>query len=350
MNPRRATRALAVLATAPLAVIGLGTGVAHAHGTMGSPASRIAACHAEGPENPQSQACKDLVAANGSQALYDWNGVRDGEADSNHRQNIPDGQLCSGGDPAFSGLDKPGNWAATNLATSGDFAWEYTVTAPHKGYIELYVTKDGYDPDQALKWSDLEEEPFHRVDDPQPVAGTYDLTGPLPQGKSGRHVIYVIWQRTDSPEAFYSCSDVDFGGTGQGLPTITPVGGMDPGDEHAEHGGQAGEGTGGTTPEPVGPPAEEKETNDGSGTTDGGQASPESSASPEAPAGDSQPPPVDSQGTHDGHNAAHNGEQLPVTGSTITGLFLSALVAMLGGAGLAWYARRRRAAGAHRAA
>jgi chitin-binding protein len=32
----------------------------------------------------------------------------------------------------------------------------------------------------------------------------------LPAGKTGRHLIYVIWQRSDSPEAFYSCSDVTY--------------------------------------------------------------------------------------------------------------------------------------------
>ena len=34
---------------------------------------------------------------------------------------------------------------------------------------------------------------------------------PLPPNKIGRHVIYAIWQRDDSPEAFYSCSDVVLG-------------------------------------------------------------------------------------------------------------------------------------------
>ncbi len=32
-----------------------------------------------------------------------------------------------------------------------------------------------------------------------------------PSGKSGRHIIYSIWQRSDSPEAFYNCVDVNFG-------------------------------------------------------------------------------------------------------------------------------------------
>ncbi|KAI1694467.1 lytic polysaccharide mono-oxygenase, cellulose-degrading domain-containing protein [Ditylenchus destructor] len=30
--------------------------------------------------------------------------------------------------------------------------------------------------------------------------------------RSGKHVIFSAWQRSDSTEAFYACSDVDFGG------------------------------------------------------------------------------------------------------------------------------------------
>jgi chitin-binding protein len=33
----------------------------------------------------------------------------------------------------------------------------------------------------------------------------------LPKGKAGHRLIYTIWQRSDSPEAFYSCADVIFG-------------------------------------------------------------------------------------------------------------------------------------------
>ncbi|WP_145503569.1 lytic polysaccharide monooxygenase, partial [Streptomyces sp. CFMR 7] len=28
---------------------------------------------------------------------------------------------------------------------------------------------------------------------------------------TGRHIVYKVWQRHDSPEAFYGCSDVAFG-------------------------------------------------------------------------------------------------------------------------------------------
>ncbi|MFD0344439.1 LAETG motif-containing sortase-dependent surface protein, partial [Streptomyces sp. NPDC127117] len=40
--------------------------------------------------------------------------------------------------------------------------------------------------------------------------GDYVFRGSVP-ARSGRHLIYSIWQRSDSPEAFYTCSDVVFG-------------------------------------------------------------------------------------------------------------------------------------------
>lgn len=42
------------------------------------------------------------------------------------------------------------------------------------------------------------------------TTGYYEFSGTLPS-KSGRHLLYKVWQRNDSPEAFYSCSDVVFG-------------------------------------------------------------------------------------------------------------------------------------------
>lgn len=72
------------------------------------------------------------------------------------------------------------------------------------------MTKDGYDPAKPLKWSDLEPAPFAKVTDPGMQNGDYVFSGTVPN-KSGRHLIYSIWQRSDSPEAFYTCSDVVFG-------------------------------------------------------------------------------------------------------------------------------------------
>ncbi|UGY90578.1 lytic polysaccharide monooxygenase auxiliary activity family 9 protein [Streptomyces gobiensis] len=220
MTVRRKATALAALGVAPLAVTGLAASPAVAHGSMTDPVSRVSACYAEGPESPRSAACKAAVAASGAQAFYDWNEVNIGDAAGRHREIIPDGKLCSAGRDKYKGLDLPRtDWPAAKLS-SGDHTFTYKGTAPHKGSFELYITKDGYDPSKPLTWSDLETKPFAKVTDPRMEGGDYVFNGTIPN-KSGRHLIYSIWQRSDSPEAFYTCSDVTFGGDSGGSGTGT---------------------------------------------------------------------------------------------------------------------------------
>jgi chitin-binding protein len=221
---RRKAATVAALGLAPLALTGLAASPAAAHGSMTDPVSRVSACYAEGPESPKSAACKAAVAASGVQAFYDWNAVNIANAAGNHKALIPDGKLCSAGNDKYKGLDLPrADWPSSKLA-AGKHTFRYKGTAPHKGSFELYLTKDGYDPTKPLKWSDLEAKPFAKVTDPKMSAGDYVFDGTLPK-KSGRHLVYSVWQRSDSPEAFYTCSDVVFGkdsagsGTGAGAGT-----------------------------------------------------------------------------------------------------------------------------------
>ncbi len=238
---RKATRTrlatVAAVGVAPLALTGLAATPAVAHGSMTDPVSRVAGCFAEGPENPRSAACKAAVAAGGTQALYDWNGVNIANAAGKSKEIIPDGKLCSAGNDKFKGLDLArADWPATRL-TSGNRTFRYKGTAPHKGSFELYVTKDGYDPTKPLKWSDLESKPFLKVTDPRMESGDYVFNGVVPV-KSGRHLVYSIWQRSDSPEAFYTCSDVVFGegGGGGGAEASTAPTASAPSDQEIEDG------------------------------------------------------------------------------------------------------------------
>ncbi|MGX2998070.1 lytic polysaccharide monooxygenase [Streptomyces sp. JNUCC 64] len=210
MTARRTAAAIAALGVAPLVLTVLNASPAAAHGSMSDPVSRISACFAEGPESPDSAACKALVAAGGTQPLYDWNEVNIANAAGAHRQIIPDGKLCSANRSKYAGLDAPrADWPASQL-NSGNHTFKYRATAPHKGSIALYVTKVGYDPTKALKWSDLEAQPFATVTNPRLENGSFVFDGDIPQ-RSGRHLIYSVYQRSDSPEAFYTCSDVVFG-------------------------------------------------------------------------------------------------------------------------------------------
>ncbi|MGW8766875.1 lytic polysaccharide monooxygenase auxiliary activity family 9 protein [Streptomyces sp. NPDC055815] len=213
MPSSRRTTAVAASALSAAALVGLTPATAGAHGAVFNPVSRVAACYAEGPETPKSQVCKDLVADSGTQPLYDWNEVNIANAAGQHQALIPDGKLCSANREKYRALDwARTDWPSTAVA-AGSFDFKVRVTAPHSGTMTIYITKAGFDPTQPLKWSDL---------DPTPVAvhnttrtatdGFYHFTGNLP-ARTGRHIVYKIWQRNDSPEAFYSCSDVTFGGT-----------------------------------------------------------------------------------------------------------------------------------------
>ncbi|WP_315903546.1 lytic polysaccharide monooxygenase auxiliary activity family 9 protein [Streptomyces violarus] len=212
MPARRVAATVAALGSLPLALTALTATPAAAHGSMGDPVSRVSQCYAEGPESPKSAACKAAVAAGGTQALYDWNGIRIGDAGGRHRRLIPDGKLCSANNAQFKGLDLArADWPATGVR-SGSHTFKYRVTAPHKGTFKVYLTKSGYDPAKPLAWSDLDlKNPVATSTDPAATGGFYTFSGTLPE-RSGRHLLYAVWQRSDSPEAFYSCSDVSFGG------------------------------------------------------------------------------------------------------------------------------------------
>ncbi|MGW4896759.1 lytic polysaccharide monooxygenase auxiliary activity family 9 protein [Kitasatospora sp. NPDC004240] len=244
-----------VLATTGLTTV-LGSGTAAGHGSMQNPLSRVEGCFLEGAENPKSAACKAAVATGGKAALYDWMSLRIGDAAGRHRQLIPDGKLCSAGDPVYTGMDLPrADWPATNLTAGADFTFRYRATAPHRGSFQLFITNASYDPTKPLAWSNLESQPFLTVTDPKLVDGSYVLPGKIPANRTGRQLIYAIWQRSDSPEAFYSCSDVVFDGSGTapttGGTTGTTTGGTGTGGTTTggtTTGGATGGGTGGSHP------------------------------------------------------------------------------------------------------
>ncbi|MEU6282921.1 lytic polysaccharide monooxygenase [Streptomyces sp. NPDC047028] len=228
MPARRKAVAVAVTSVAPLALTVLSAAPASAHGSMGDPVSRVSQCYAEGPEHPGSAACKAAVAAGGTQALYDWNGIRIGDAAGRHRQLIPDGKLCSAGNEEFKGLDLArADWPATRVH-GGSYTFRYRVTAPHKGTFTVYLTKPGYDPAKPLAWSALDlAHPVATATDPVASGGFYTFSGRLPE-RTGKQLLYAVWQRSDSPEAFYSCSDVDFGGSNNGSGNAGGAGGTAP--------------------------------------------------------------------------------------------------------------------------
>ncbi|MFJ7205815.1 lytic polysaccharide monooxygenase [Streptomyces sp. NPDC098789] len=214
-----------------LAVTATGVTPAAAHGATGDPVSRSVACS----KNPTNPACAAAWGVSKGQ-VYDWQSIVQGQAmdhstpssSPQHRGVIPDGKLCSANKPDFAGLDLPrSDFPSTQLPSGREYTLKYDISALHNPYrMEMYVTKDGYDPKKPLKWDDLEPTPFLSADN---TAATTAPDGYLGRGKQmftflaqlpekkGEHLIYTIWHGLKKPdgsaqssEAFYSCSDVDF--------------------------------------------------------------------------------------------------------------------------------------------
>ncbi|GIM95340.1 lytic polysaccharide monooxygenase [Paractinoplanes toevensis] len=237
----RRKKLLAYLAAAVMAA-GLGAialpGIAEAHGAMMVPGSRTWLCYKDGRNpttgeiQPKNAACAAAVAQSGTTSLYNWFAVLRSDGAGRVSGFLPDGQLCSGGTGGpynFTGFNLARNdWPQTHLTAGKSIQIWYNDWAKHPGTFSLYITKDGYDPTKPLAWSDLEPTPFNQSTNPPANGGPgsddgyYYWNATLPSGKSGKHLIYSVWSRSDSTETFYGCSDVVFdGGNGE----VTGVGG-----------------------------------------------------------------------------------------------------------------------------
>jgi len=215
-----------------------------AHGSMADPISRSYQIFLENPQTPKSNASAAAIAAEGTQAFYDWHEVNRLTPQKNYRELIPDGQLPGVGRTKYRGLNLARtDWPATRVAP-GPYQCVFYAPTPHEpSYFQAFITKVGYDPTKPLKWDDLE--PLPGGENVVLQGSYYRFNVNFPQ-RIGRHVLYVIWQRIDlAGESFYSTSDIDFGGVEYGVtppPIEAPVGGCgencecDPA-EHGDHGG-----------------------------------------------------------------------------------------------------------------
>ncbi|MFI1536356.1 lytic polysaccharide monooxygenase [Streptomyces anandii] len=205
--------------TAPLKVTGAAVaasalltvwaaGPAHAHGAPTDPVSRVFACSPDGGARAGTAACRAAVAANGA-PFTAWDNLRVPGVDGRDRRMIPDGKLCSGGLPAYKGLDLArADWPVTRLTAGARMTMTYASTIPHEGTFKLYLTKPGYNPSKPLTWSEIPDRPFAQATDPALTGGAYHIAAKLPADRTGHHVLFTIWQNSSTPDTYYSCSDV----------------------------------------------------------------------------------------------------------------------------------------------
>ena len=190
--------------------------------------SRVYRIFLENPESPDRSVSADAIATTGTQAFYDWSEVNrlvpDYAIDSldAYRALIPAGKLAGAGRDKYAGLDLVrDDWPATSV-NAGLYQIVFDAHVPHDpSFFRAFISKSGWEPDQPLRWDDLEE--LHGPENFTRDGSLYRFGVHFPD-RMGHHALFVIWQRVDpAGEAFFSLSDIDFGdGTGQGNPENEP--------------------------------------------------------------------------------------------------------------------------------
>jgi predicted carbohydrate-binding protein with CBM5 and CBM33 domain len=211
---RRLLGVLTLLSAAVLSLIPLAS-VANAHGSVVNPASRNYGCHERWGDdhlNP-NMAQEDPMCWQAWQddpnAMWNWNGLYQNNVGGNFQAAVPDGTLCSGGHAEggrYDSLDTPGPWKMTDV--SSNFTINLYDQASHGAdFFRVYVTRQGFDATtQRLTWGSLElVRETGRYAPAQNIS--FDVSAP---GRTGRHVVFTIWQASHMDQAYFICSDVNF--------------------------------------------------------------------------------------------------------------------------------------------
>jgi chitin-binding protein len=74
-------------------------------------------------------------------------------------------------------------------------------------YYRVYITRQGFNPiTQPLRWSDLEL--VREIGRTPPQSNTQIAVNA--GNRTGRHIVYTIWQASHLDQSYYWCSDVRF--------------------------------------------------------------------------------------------------------------------------------------------
>ncbi|SFT65648.1 chitin-binding protein [Actinopolyspora lacussalsi subsp. righensis] len=189
---------------------------ASAHGSATNPPTRNYGCWDRWADNFQSPAmeeedpmCWQAWQANPN-AMWNWNGLYVNGVNGNHETAIPDGQLCSAGRDRYAALDEPGQWKT--VTKDNQFSVTVTDQAQHGAdYYKVYITKQGFDPTtQRLGWDNLE---LVTETGSRPPATTTTIDNIDAGDRTGRHIVYTVWQASHMDQSYYFCSDVKFNGS-----------------------------------------------------------------------------------------------------------------------------------------
>ncbi|KAF4407485.1 MULTISPECIES: lytic polysaccharide monooxygenase [Streptomyces] len=214
-NPRWIMRALVLLSAALLCLVPWAE-TATAHGSIVNPGARAYSCHERWGDDHMNPAMEQedpmcwQAWQDNPNAMWNWNGLYRNGVGGNFQSAVPNGQLCSGGNAEggrYRSMDAVGPWHMTNIGNN--FRIELYDQASHGAdFFQVYVTKQGFNPaTQQLGWGNLDlVKTTGRYAPAQNIS--FDVSAP---GRSGRHIVYTIWQASHMDQSYYLCSDVNFG-------------------------------------------------------------------------------------------------------------------------------------------
>ena len=113
-------------------------------------------------------------------------------------------------------------WDKTTMSVGWNtFTWFYTASHRTQNW-QFFITKPNWNPDAPLTRDQFDltpiaNEPGHGVSPGNNTRSTHEVF--IPTDRNGYHVVYAVWNRSDSNEAFYQVIDLNIvGGTGPTTP------------------------------------------------------------------------------------------------------------------------------------
>ena len=181
------------------------------------PKSRILRIYESNIENPNFALARNAVQIDGPGPYYSWNQVSQNIPDAvasglpegfDYSPWVPNGQIASGGVSNYSGVDQvSSDWPTDEVSSAEPLTIEYFATAFHNPSVfDVWMTTQDWDPNSQLNWDQMEflGRPDHTLERP-----IYRFTIQIPQDRTGRHVLWIAWQRDDPVgEVFFSASDI----------------------------------------------------------------------------------------------------------------------------------------------
>ncbi|MBE1490781.1 chitin-binding protein [Plantactinospora soyae] len=152
----------------------------------------------------QDPMCYQAFQAN-PDTMWNWmSALRDGLG-GQFQARTPDGQLCSNGLSRNNSVNRAGAWKRSNVGRS--FTVQLYDQASHGAdYFRVYVTKQGFNPaTQSVGWGNLDLiTTTGRYAPAQNISFNVSTSG-----RTGAHVLFVIWQASHLDQAYMWCSDIN---------------------------------------------------------------------------------------------------------------------------------------------